>query len=112
METKNIEIDGVDYIPISSIELDGNAEDVQERLNRAKETLQAKQVQRKSVLDNRELTAHINKYYGKDLKDVEAFIQLTKIKGLTIADDQAIQKLFSALPKSSKKNALSRFLKL
>lgn len=106
-----INIDGVEYVPIDSIELDGS-EDIKERMTRAKETLQAKTEQRQSVLDERELTAHINKYYGRELKDIEAFIQLIKIKGLTNADDKEIQKVFTALPKSSKKNALSRFLKL
>ncbi|WP_026859528.1 hypothetical protein [Jeotgalicoccus psychrophilus] len=109
METKNI--NDVEHIPISSIELDGS-EDITERLNRAKEELQTKQVQRQSVLDNRELTAHIKRFYGKDLKDVGAFITLCKVKKLTADDDKAILNLFKNLPKSSRKSALSRFLKL
>ena len=108
---ENIEIDSVEYVPIDSVELDGS-EDITERLTRAKETLQAKQVQRQSVLDERELTAHINKYYGRELKDVGAFIQLTKIKGLTIDDTAEILTLFKSLPKAAKKSTLSRFLKL
>lgn len=110
METQNI--DGVEYIPIDSIELDGNAEDVQERLSRAIDELNTKQKQRQAVENDRKLADHINKHYSRELKDIEAFIQLIKIKGLTNADDKAIQKVFSALPKSSRKNALSRFLKL
>lgn len=107
----NIEINGVEQVQIDSIELDGS-EDIKERMTRAKETLQAKKVQRQSVLDNRELTAHINKYYSKDLKDVGAFIQLCKIKGLKTADTAEILTLFKSLPKAAKKSTLSRFLKL
>lgn len=110
MGTQNIDV--VEYIPIDSIELDGSTEDIQERLSRAIDELNTKQAQRQAVENERELTAHINKYYGRELKDVGAFITLCKVKKLTADDDQAIKKLFMSLPKSSKKNALSRFLKL
>ena len=107
----SIEIDGVEYIPISSIELDGS-EDIKERLSRAKEELHSKRAERQQVENERELKAHINKYYGRELKDIGAFITLCKVKKLTADDDKAILNLFKNLPKSSKKNALSRFLKL
>lgn len=107
-----INIDGVEYIPIDSVELDGGTEDIQERMTRAKETLQAKQKQRQAVENDRKLADHINKHYGRELKDVAAFIALCKVKKLTADDDKAILNLFKNLPKSSKKNALSRFLKL
>lgn len=107
----SIEIDSVEYIPIDSVELDGS-EDITERLNRAKEELQTKQAQRQQVENERELKAHVEKHYGKELKDVGAFITLCKVKKLTTDDDKAILNLFKNLPKSSKKNALSRFLKL
>lgn len=108
----SIEIDGVEYIPIDSVELDDGSEDIQERMTRAKEELQTKQAQRQAIENERELTAHINKYYGRELKDVGAFISLCKVKKLTADDDKAILNLFKNLPKSSRKNALSRFLKL
>lgn len=109
METQNI--GGVEYLPIDSVELDGS-EDIKERLSRAKESLHSKRAERLQVENERELTAHINKYYGKDLKDIGAFIALCKVKKLMADDDKAILNLFKNLPKSSKKNALSRFLKL
>lgn len=106
-----INIDGVEYVPIDSIELDGS-EDIQERLSRAKDELNSKKQNRKQVEQERELKAYIEKYYGKDLKDVGAFIQLCKIKGLKTADTAEILTLFKSLPKAARKGALSRFLKL
>lgn len=110
METQNI--DGVDYIPIDSVELDGS-EDISELLRRALDELDSKQAERQAVENERELKAHVEKHYGKDLKDVGAFITLCKVKNLTAEhNNKDILELFKRLPKSSKKKALSRFLKL
>lgn len=108
----SIEINGVEHVPIDSIELDGS-EDITERLNRAKEELHSKRADRQQVENDRKLADHINKHYGKDLKDVGAFITLCKVKNLTAEhNNKDILELFKRLPKSSKKKALSRFLKL
>lgn len=112
METQNIELDGVEFVPIDSVELDEKAENVGERLSRTLAEFEGRKTNRQSVLDERELTAHINKHYGRELKDVGAFIQLCKIKGLKTADTAEILTLFKSLPKAAKKSTLSRFLKL
>lgn len=107
----SIEINGVEHVQIDSIELDGS-EDITERLTRAKETLQAKQAQRQQVEQDRELKAYIEKYYGKELKDVAAFTKLCKTMNLTADDDKEILTLYKKLPKAAKKSTLSRFFKL
>ena len=108
---KNIEIDGVEHIPLSSLDSDGSHEELKERLTRAKETLETKQNERKEIENNRALTAHINKHFSRDLKDVDSFIALCKAKKLTADDDDQILKLYKSLPKSAKKGTLERFLK-
>lgn len=110
METQNI--NGDEYIPINSIELDGNAEDVQERLSRAIDELNTKQAQRQQIENDRSLTSHIHKHFSRELKDVDSFISLCKAKKLMADDDDKILKLYKSLPKSAKKSTLSRFLKL
>lgn len=107
----NIEIDGVEHIPLSSLDIDGSHEELKERLTRAKETLETKQNERKAVENERALKAHINKHFSRELKDVDSFIELCKAKNLTADDDDKILKLYKSLPKSAKKNALERFLK-
>lgn len=110
---ENIEIDGVKHVPINSLDQAGNYEQLSERLTRAKETLETKQNERKAVENERELTAHINKYYGKELKDVDRFIELCKAKKLTAEhNSKDILELFKRLPKAARKSTLSRFLKL
>ena len=107
----NIEIDGVEHVPINSLDIDSNHEELKERLTRATEQLHAKQAQRQTVENERALTAHINKHFSRELKDVDSFIELCKAKKLTADDDDKILKLYKSLPKSAKKNALERFLK-
>lgn len=108
---KNIEIDGVEHVPLSSLDFDGNHEQLKERLTRATEQLHAKQLQRQEIENERALTSHINKHFSRELKDVDSFIELCKAKKLTADDDDKILKLYKSLPKSAKKNALERFLK-
>ena len=108
----NIEINGVEHVPLSSLDSDGSHEELKERLTRATEQLHAKQAQRQTVENERALTAHINKHFSRELKDVDSFIELCKAKKLTVDDDDKILKLYKSLPKSAKKNTLSRFLKL
>lgn len=107
----NIEINGVEHVPLSSLDFDGSHEQLKERLTRAKETLETKQNERKAVENERALTSHINKHFLRELKDVDSFIELCKAKKLTADDDDKILKLYKSLPKSAKKNALERFLK-
>ena len=107
----NIEINGVEHVPINSLDQAGNYEQLSERLTRAREQLESKQNERKAVENERALTAHINKHFSRELKDVDSFITLCKVKKLTADDDDKILKLYKSLPKSAKKNALERFLK-
>ena len=107
----NIEINGVEHVPVSSLDFDGNHEQLKERLTRAKETLETKQNERKEIENNRALTAHIHKHFSRELKDVDSFIELCRAKKLTSDDDDQILKLYKSLPKSAKKKALERFLK-
>ena len=108
---KNIEIDGVEHVPLSSLDIDGSHEQLSERLRRATEQLHAKQAERQAVENERALTSHIYKHFSRELKDVDSFIALCKAKNLTVDDDDKILKLFKSLPKSAKKGALERFLK-
>lgn len=108
-----INIDGVEYVPIDSIELDGSTEDIQERLSRAKDELNSKKQKRQQVENDRKLADHINKHYANSLKNVAAFTQLCKTKNLTADDDsKEILNLYKSLPKAARKGALSRFFKL
>ena len=108
---KNIEIDGVEHGPLSSLDFDGSHEELKERLTRAKEQLENKQNERKEIENNRALTLHINKHFSRELKNVDSFIELCKAKRLTADDDDQILKLYKSLPRSSKRNSLERFLK-
>ena len=107
----NIEINGFEHVPLSSLDSDGSHEQLKERLTRAKEQLENKQNERKEIENNRALTSHINKHFSRELKDVDSFIELCKAKNLRADDDDKMLKLYKSLPKSAKKNALERFLK-
>lgn len=118
-------IDGIEYVELETVnnaikeQLGAHSDDIndeidistlKERHARIQDELTVKQNEHDQKQRDKDLAAHVNKYYGTDLKDVNSFIELCKTRNAY--DDDDIHATFKLIPRSAKKNIVQKFLKI